>query len=335
MELEKKEKIRMKKILTIILLVGAIILLVWQQQKNTLENKEVDFSVKDISQLEKIYFADRYGNEVTLNKTLENWLVNNKYSIRKGALETLFSTLERMRVKHPVSKSMHNSVIKTLASEGVKVELYTQNKQLHKTFYVGGETSDFKGTYMIIEGAKNAFVMHIPGWDGFLTPRFNIDGRKVDTDLWRSRKIFENSKIDSINLNYHENPIKSFTLDLINCNIIFGNKKRKKIDSKSCSEYLKNLQEFNCEGYANDFNKKDSLILSPAFHTITIFYNNSKKDILKTYHKKPKRKEYKDTEGNPLKYDVDRLYAFDGQDILLIQYYAFNPIIKPMFTVEK
>ena len=59
----------MKKILTIILLVGAIILVAWQQQKNTLEKKESDFSVKDISHLEKIYFADRYGNEVTLNKT--------------------------------------------------------------------------------------------------------------------------------------------------------------------------------------------------------------------------------------------------------------------------
>ena len=325
----------MKKILTIILLIGAIILLVWQQQKNTLEDKEVDFSVKDISQIEKIYFADRYGNEVTLNKTLGNWLVDNKYNIRKEALETLFNTLERMSVKHPVSESMHNSVIKTLASEGVKVELYTQNKQLYKTFYVGGETSDFLGTYMIIDGAKNAFVMHIPGFNGFLTPRFNIDGRKVNADLWRSRKIFENSKIDSINLKYHENPIKSFTLDLVNCNISYENKVKKQIDSKSCSEYLKNLQQVNCEGYANDFNKKDSLLFSPSFHTITVFYNNRKKDILNTYHKKPKRREYQDTEGNPLKYDVDRLYAFNGQDILLIQYYAFNPIIKPTFTVEK
>ena len=85
---------------------------------------------------------------------------------------------------------MHNSVIKTLASEGVKVELYTQNKKLYKTFYIGGETADFLGTYMIMEGAKKAYVIHIPGFNGFLTPRFNIDGRKISleahqTELWK------------------------------------------------------------------------------------------------------------------------------------------------------
>ena len=94
----------MKKILTIILLVGAIILLIWIQQKNTLDTVAADFSIKKINQLEQIYFADRYGNELTLNKVADDWLVNNKHVARKGALETLFSTLDKMKVKHPVSK---------------------------------------------------------------------------------------------------------------------------------------------------------------------------------------------------------------------------------------
>ena len=336
MVLEKKEEIHMKKILTIILLVGAIILLVWQQQqKNTLEAFAADFSIKNINQIEQIYFADRYGNELTLNKAADGWLVNNKHIARKGALETLFSTLDKMKVKHPVSESMHNSVIKTLASEGVKVELYRQNKKLYKTFYIGGETADFLGTYMMIEGAKKAYVIHIPGFNGFLTPRFNIDGRKISSDLWRSRKIFIESKIDSIKLQFHKSPNSNFTLDVVNCNIHYGNNQKQQIDSTSCIDYLKHIQQVNCEGYANDLNKKDSLIASPAIHTLTVYYNNGIEETLNTYNKKPKRKEYQDAEGNPLKHDVDRLYAFDGNDMLLIQYYTFNPILQPVFAVEK
>ena len=325
----------MKKTLTIILLVGAIILLIWKQQKNTLDTVAADFSIKKINQLEQIYFADRYGNELTLNKVADDWLVNNKHVARKGALETLFSTLDKMKVKHPVSKKMHNSVIKTLASEGVKVELYTQNKKLYKTFYIGGETADFLGTYMIMEGAKKAYVIHIPGFNGFLTPRFNIDGRKISSDLWRSRKIFKESKIDSIQLQYHEAPNRNFTLDAVNCNIVYGKSQKQQIDSTSCADYLKHIQQVNCEGFANDLNKKDSLLASQAFHTLTIYYNNGTEETLNTYHKKPKRKEYQDIEGNPLKHDLDRLYSFDGEDMLLIQYYTFNPILQPVFAVEK
>tara|TARA_B100000900_G_scaffold392126_1_gene387338 strand:+ start:671 stop:1648 length:978 start_codon:yes stop_codon:yes gene_type:complete len=325
----------MKKIITITLLVGVIAVLIWQQQKNTLKSFTTDFTSVNTAEIEQVYFADRYGNEVQLNKLNERWLVNGKHNIRNGALETFFSTLEKMKIKHPVSESMHNSVIKNLASEGVKVELYTQNKQLYKTFYVGGETADFLGTYMMIEGAKKAYVIHIPGFNGFLAPRFNIDGRKISSDLWRSRKIFEDSKIDSIELIYHEYPSRNFTLDAVNYNILYGNNQKQQIDSAFCTNYVKQVQKVNCEGFANDFDKKDSLLASQAFITLTVFYNNGTEETLETYHKKPKRKEYQDPKGNPLKYDVDRLYAFDGKDMLLIQYYTFNPILQPVFAVEK
>ena len=325
----------MKKIITIILLVIAIVVLIWQQQKNTLESVATDFTTENISDIEQIYFADRYNNVVELNKFDEQWLVNGKHNIRNEALETFFSTLEKMKIKYPVSRSMHNSVIKALASEGVKVELYTQNKKLYKTFYVGGETADFLGTYMMMEGANKAYVVHIPGFNGFLTPRFNIFGRKISSDLWRSRKIFKESKIDSIQLLYHESPNRSFTLDAVNCNVISGSNQKQQIDSSSCINYLKQVQKVNCEGFANDLNKQDSLLSSHALHTLTVYFNDGTEETLDTYHKKPKRKEYQDTEGNPLKYDVDRLYAFNGKDMLLIQYYAFNPIFQPLFAVEK
>ena len=80
----------MKKLITIILLVSAIIILIWQQQKNTLESITSDFTTENTSEIEQIYFADRYGNEVQLNKLDEQWLVNGKYKVRNGALETFF-----------------------------------------------------------------------------------------------------------------------------------------------------------------------------------------------------------------------------------------------------
>lgn len=324
----------MKRIVTITLLLIAIGVLIWQQQKNTLEAGSTDFSTVNMNEIEQIYFADRYGNEVSLNNIGKDWLVNNKYFARTEALETLFSTLEKMKIKHPVSESMHNSVIKTLASEGVKVELYTNQETLLKTFYIGSETADFLGTYMMMENANKAYVMHIPGFNGFLTPRFNIDGRKIKSELWRDRQIFQNTSIDSIQIQYHETPNRNFSLTS-QCNILYGNKQQKTIDSTSCANYFQLFKKLNCEGFSNDLAKKDSLLGSPPFHTLRVYYSNGNIKKLETYHKKPKRKEYQNEDGTPLKYDINRLYAFDGEDLLLIQNYTFNPILKPKFTVEK
>ena len=80
----------MKKIITIILLVSAIAVLIWQQQKNTLESVATDFTIKNTAEIEQIYFADRYGNEVQLNKLDEKWLVNGKYNIKKWSFRNLF-----------------------------------------------------------------------------------------------------------------------------------------------------------------------------------------------------------------------------------------------------
>ena len=59
-----------------------------------------------------------------------------------------------------------------------------------KTYYVGGESKDMIGSYMLLENSNRAFVVYIPGFNGFLAPRFTIDGTKVSSDLWRDRTIF-------------------------------------------------------------------------------------------------------------------------------------------------
>ena len=143
-----------------------------------------------------------------------------------------------MKIKYPVSESMHNSVIKELATQGVKLELYSGDKFLKKTIYIGGETADFLGTYMMIDGSDKAYVMHIPGFNGFLSPRFNIDGRKVTSQIWRSRKVFKGSMIDSLRMEFHDEPTKNFLLCTKESLVIYGNNQKQKIDSNSIKNYL-------------------------------------------------------------------------------------------------
>ncbi len=323
----------MKKVLGLLILAAVIVCIILLQQKNTLEDEMSNFSIENIDDVNQIYFADKMNNEVTLIKENNSWMVDEEYPVRNEAIELLFSTLEKMKIKYPVSESMHNSVIKELATQGVKLELYSGDESLMKTIYIGGETADFLGTYMMIDGSEKAYVMHLPGFNGFLSPRFNIDGRKVTSQIWRSRKIFKGSMIDSLRMEFHDEPTKNFFLSTKESLIIYGNNQKQKIDSNSIKNYLNLIKTINCEGYVNDLKSRDSILTSEAVHTFTIYYTDKTSVKLNTFRKKWRHKTYiTETQSQ---YDVDRLYGYNGNDFMLIQNYAFNPVFNPSLSVEK
>ena len=76
--------------------------------KNTLEDEISSFSIENIDDVNQIYFADRMNNEVTLIKENNSWIVDENF-LPEVKLLNYFSTLE-MKIKYPVSESMHNSV---------------------------------------------------------------------------------------------------------------------------------------------------------------------------------------------------------------------------------
>lgn len=322
----------MKKGLTVILLLAAILLLVLQQNKNTIKKELRDFHIEDIESINKVFLADRHGNEVLLEKVNKQWLVGGKHPAREDGIETMLSTMQKLRVRQPVSESMHDNAIKNLSAKAVKVEIYTNEDSPYKTYYVGTEASDLLGSFMILENSSKAFITHIPGFNGFLAPRYNIDGTRVSVDLWRNRSILGMgaADIEFISIEHHENETTegNLYLDKVNGNfVLFKNDASSLANQEKVNTYLRLWEKANCEGYMNDFSKKDSIINSPPFHTINIKGSNGLDKIIHTYHKTPKRQEYQDAEGKPLKYDVDRMFAYDGEDFMLIQFYTFNNLL--------
>ena len=89
-----------------------------------------------------------------------------------------------MRIKHPIARSALENIIKRMSIQNTKVDIFQNNKQV-KTIYIGGETADQLGTFMMIEGAKEPYVVYIPGFNGYLSSRFSCQEH-----LWRDKKIF-------------------------------------------------------------------------------------------------------------------------------------------------
>ena len=316
-----------RKYLVLLILVITTIILFFNNKKTNVKEELRDFAIQDTSSITKIFFADKFGNDVILNKTEFGWLANDSYPVRMDALNTLLKTIQSIEVNYPVSNSMHNKVIKNLASKGVKIEIYTKIEKKPKTYYIGSPAPDMIGSFMLLENSSKAFVMYIPGFNGFLAPRYNIDGSSVKLDLWRDRSLFKLNpkKINSVEIINHDDSTKSFKISKEESGFsLKQNNSSKTISTPFSEKYFKLFRKVNCEGFVNNSSNKDSIINSKPFHTFKIESEQLGLIQFNTYHKSPKREEYLDNDGRKLKYDQDRFFAYFNNDLLLIQFYTFN-----------
>ncbi|QNL20791.1 hypothetical protein HZR84_02145 [Hyphobacterium sp. CCMP332] len=180
-----------------------------KKSKSTLNINESAFSIKDTASVDKIFIASKFGWSALLEKRNNgDWFLNNQYKVNKGQLSILLKTLYWQRIKRPVHKGEREMVIKNIATKGSKVEIY-QNGKKTKVFYVGGDANDAKGTYFIMEGSENPFVVYMPNHTGFLSPRY-----VVKEENYRNSQIFK-SNLNSfiqIKVDYPANPSESFVI---------------------------------------------------------------------------------------------------------------------------
>ncbi|MCF8429913.1 MAG: DUF4340 domain-containing protein [Bacteroidia bacterium] len=297
-----------------------------------------DFAIADTAAIDKIFIADRNGNTVILEKKgPQTWTINNNKMADFGKIELLLSTVKNLAVLRPVPQSEHNSAVGDLATIGIKAQFYSKDETV-KTLYIGSATQEQNGTYMLIEGSSKPYAVHIPGFFGYLTPRFISDSL-----TWRDRTVFnyQPEDIKSIEFNY-ENTANSFFIDNSNVQapLIFdANKKVKTIsDIKFLRFYIATFKQLYFDGYDENKSQRlnDSILKSKPICVINITNKNGSIQSLKLYTKaidKHTKQAINEETGEYLKFDTERYWAFlnDDKSLMLIQQYNFGKI---MITID-
>ena len=306
-----------KKIIIFILTIVFIYCLIDYNQKIKLDN-EKKFSISEIEKIDKIFLSDRKGNNITLQKDNNIWTVNNKYNVRNDAISTLLSTIQKISIQRPVPETGYNNVIKQLATTGVKVEIYYNNKI--KTYTVGGSTSNHLGTYMLMANADNPYIVHIAGFNGFLSPRYGIQGYELDINNWRDNTVFKinTELISEISLIDLQENNKSFTIKTKPLLLIDINNNDIKYDLDKVIKYLNNFSQLNSENFkGNDIDISNEKLI----YRLKIIHNN-KVDVLEAYTFSKIN-----NNSNNSKPNVERMYArLNNGEFLLIQNYVFNKV---------
>ena len=342
----------MKKNNRITIIIAAILVviagvLIWNNRYlSTLQGESSDFQVWDTASVTKVYLADRKERESLLERQEHGWTLNGTYTAHPKQVQYLLTTLYKIRVKMPVSVASHDNIVKQLASQSTKVEVYQivprinlfdkiklfYHEKRTKVFYVGDATMDSSGTFMLKEGADKAYIVYIPSFRGFITTRFT-----ANPDDWRDHTIFHENMADiqSVEVDFNEDPEGSFRIDNIGKHQYkltrLCDNKDLPYDTLKVINFMSSFSDLRFEAlFTNTLPQEriDSITSSPFLHYIVVTDKDGNKQDMRTF-KKLVMSSLHDMSGEFGDVDRDRMYALvnDSKDFVLIQNYVFDKVL--------
>jgi hypothetical protein len=349
------KKNRLALILTFGLVFIAVLMFIFNRNNSTLNSKESDFAVDDTAIISKIFIANLDSSQILLERGPDGWRLNKKYLAQQAKVDQLLSTMKKIRVRGPVSKASHDNVIRRMSAIGIKVEVYQTapritlfgkfnwfpHEKRTKVYFVGDVTQDNMGTYMLLDGAKQAFIMAIPGFRGFVATRYS-----PIEDEWRDHSVFRKrlGEIKSIQVEFSEEPNMAYRLDCIEKNNyritrLADNHILQQFDTLKVLNFLTSFSDVRFESLLTNnmpVVKRDSIIASPFLHRIILVDNNNDSSIVKTFIKK-KFAEHLDIADKLVPVDLDRMYGLvnNDKDFVLLQSYSFDKVLRPVSYFEK
>lgn len=328
-----------------VILLGIVTVYIMKGDGDNRPDDDSLFKVEKVSTIQKILLANINGSQIILEKKENNeWIVNGQYRARPEAIKYILETIKRVEVNYPVPESASENTIKTIATTHVKVELYDEQNNIIRSYFVGGPTQNYEGTLFYMEHGERPYVCHIPGFSGYLTVRYLTELKD-----WRDRTVvaYKPQEIKSVKVVYQEDKavLQSFELSVISSDSFLikhvkSGKELTTIDKNSVRQYLTFFKQLGVEGFENSFPQKDSILMDKPFCTINITDQSGHTNQVTTYFMDltQRSKTRMDDKGQTLKHDLDRLYASvnNGNDFAVIQLFVFGKLMQSFhsFSVE-
>lgn len=339
-----------KSLFLLVILAVIALLLILRQNSGTLQGSENTFAVDDTATITKFYLADRNNNSVKLVRIAgASWQLNDKYQVNPTTVQVMLQTFLNIDIKSPVSKASRNTIIRVMAGKSVKTEIYQRvyrinlfnkiklfpHEKLTRAYFVGDATMDNSGTFMLMQGSEEPYIVNIPGFRGYVAARYS----PYEAD-WRGHSLFKFRvpDISSVSVNYSETPGNSFLIKNIEnqsftLTSLADNRNIDHFDTLKVVQYLGLFRNLNFEQILDSMPqpKHDSIIAATPTIEIVLTDKLGKLHSLKAWKRKADLGQL-DLDGNQAVWDLERMYAQpDNLDKLVtVQYFALGDAFVPI-----
>jgi hypothetical protein len=324
--------------LILLLLAFGIYFFIFDTKDNPYNVDEAGFTVKDTASIGKLFLVSNKGESILAERTDSGWMVNKQYHALPSALNLVLITLNAQAALYPVTKNAYDNVIKGMATDAVKVEIYDRKGKKMKVMYVGGTSVNNSGTNMMLEGHK-PYVVQVPGFNGYLTSRFTTNLKD-----WRDRTVFNipASEIKSVSVQYPEKPFNNFEIKRENGALVIKSDTTVTggLDGPNMHRanlFLDYFTNINCEGFLNGLPDNDTTIkTAPKRSIIEVTGMHGQHQVVDVYWMALNKRSKNVTSADrdvPDDYDADRLYAVinNYKDTVMIQQFVFGKIFRKSY----
>jgi len=201
------------------------------------------------------------------------WYINDTYKASQFTIPYLLQTLSDITIQNLPAKNSIPNILRDFQKSGIQVKVYDLDGNEVRSYQIGLESYDDKGTYFLMDGSNQPYNMYLKGFDGDVRSRFN-----QPLDKWRDRVIwkYDPEDITEVVVEYHKSQKESFRLKKDGSKIevtplsSFITPLDKEVDQKIASSYLSGFKRIYAEDYDNQNVRKDSISNLVPFATISV-----------------------------------------------------------------
>lgn len=240
----------------------------------------MNFSVPDTASISKIVITENPGGPNVFERTPGlYWRLNQKYNVAPQLMDLLLTTIRNVEIRRPVGNAEKKTVMEFLEKRSKKVDIFV-NGELYKTYWIGDDAPENKGTYFKMEGGE-PYVCFLRGSHGFLTPRYHVEEHK-----WRDHLLFSSTPetLQSVEIQYPASPQDNFKISFQGKH--FQWEGPGKMDTTAAAEYLLRYKRVYLEHYVKEFGPQfeDSLLKTNHLCTIDLVdIDKSKSHLVKVF----------------------------------------------------
>lgn len=143
-----------------------------QKDKISEIKEERLFTVKTKEEIRKIILTRAGRDVVSFERSGGQWLLDKTYRADDVVVDQMLQVLTKMQMKSIPSKNATSTIKDAMMRSGIRVDLYDSEGSNLKSFTIGSDIQSGEGTYMLLSGKDQPYVMELPGLAGGLRSRF-------------------------------------------------------------------------------------------------------------------------------------------------------------------
>jgi len=264
-------------LLLLLIVIALVAFYFWNTKKDkstNIDRAESNFKIEDINSIHRIVISDKKGNRSDLKRADDHWTLNDQYKVRQSNIDYLLRGINRQQLDHIPNKAATESILTSIAVNGIHVEIFDRTGKELLNYYVGGVTQDEYGTFFLKEGTSQPYCLIEPGFEGGLRARYALT--PMD---WRDVRFWmeDNNAFDTLKVNYPNQRQNSFVIfkqgNGFGVNPMYSTTPQKKGEvTNQVRSYLTILSQLACEDYLNEAHEKDSVLQMIPFMEMKIIY---------------------------------------------------------------